>query len=555
MNKTLELRDYQRAVVNEVVSCLIDKNQQKQQLEQLEQTPEVKEKLAKLKADNILLQLPTGAGKTIIATQLVDMFSKQGISVFFIVHRKELVEQTSDTFSKYGLEHGIISANILPRHHRLIQVCSVQTLVNRITRIDKPEKMVIIWDECHHIAAGSYKKIFEYYYRAFSIGLSATPRRLDGAGLGNFFDRLCTLSNVIKKYFDPEYSYSSVRWLIDRKNLSDYRLFAVPSVNRDDIDTVGGKFVIQDASNKMNNNIIAGQIVETWKKHALGLKTIAFAVDVGHAIGLSDSFNYHGVSATYVTGKCKNRSEKLQSFAEGAFDVVVNVGLFDEGFDIAAASGLDVTVKCVISAAPTKSLSRWLQMCGRALRPSKCGRKAIILDHAQNSYKFGQLVHGSPDADKDWSLTKNEAKEVGVAICDECHFAYKIVLKSCPECGAARKKQERDGNKSITEIDDLELVEITKQAEQEAQNKKKKKLLHCKTVEEIQKIKRMSISQAVNLLKNNKIKTKKIKHAENLIKNAITIYQIKLPEYGDLELKTTPEIDDIISKIEMELCG
>ena len=128
-------------------------------------------------------------------------------------------------------------------------------------------------------------------------------------------------------------------------------------------------------------------------------------------------------------------------------------------------------------------------------------------------------------------------------------------MKASDECGAERKKQEREGNKSITEIDDLELVEITKQAEQEAQNKKKKKLLHCTTVEEVQKIQRMPVSQAVNLLRNNKIKTKKIKHAESLIKNAVKLYQIKLPEYGDLELKTTLEIDSIISKIEMELCG
>jgi len=552
--KKLELRDYQKAVIKETIQCIKDKNEQKKQLQAMEQTPEVRDKLVKLKTDNILLQLPTGAGKTIIATQLVDMFSKKGISVFFIVHRKELVEQTGDTFSKYGLEHGIISAKSTPRYHRRVQVCSVQTLANRLDSIDKPDRLVIIWDECHHIAASSYRKIFDYYSRAFSIGLSATPRRLDNAALARYFDRLCTLSDVIKRYFNPEYSRSSVRWLIDQGNLSDYRLFAVPSVNRDDIDTVGGQFVVKDASDKMNDNIIAGQIVETWKKHAEGLKTIAFAVDVDHAVGLSNSFNKHGVPATYVTGKCKDRAEKLQRFAEGDFDVVVNVALFDEGFDIASASGLDVTVKCVISAAPTKSLAKWLQMCGRALRASKCGKKAIILDHAQNSYKMGKVELGSPDVDHNWSLKGGEIKEAGVTICDECHFAYKIVLSSCPECGAERKKQERDGGRSVSQDDDLELVEMTPERVAEIKNKKEIDFLNCKTVAEVLKVEKMPINQAIRKLNYIKAKHRSILHITNLTKGC-KAWDIQLPEYGDIRIKTNDELKDIALDIEGRIAG
>ena len=156
-----------------------------------------------------LVVAPTGMGKTILASYMLKSASSRGMTSWFIVHRKELIEQSAVAFNKVGVKFGIISPHFYPDYRCRIQIASIQTLANRLHLLPPPS--MIVWDECAHIAAKSWSKVFDKYPNVFHIGLTATPTRLDGKGLDDFFDKLI---------LGP-----SVRWLIDNSYLSDYRVF------------------------------------------------------------------------------------------------------------------------------------------------------------------------------------------------------------------------------------------------------------------------------------------------------------------------------------------
>src|SRR6516225_7442442 len=152
----------------------------------------------------VLLQAPTGFGKTVVASTMAKNAVEKGKRVWMLVHRRELVRQVSKAFSKCDLPHGIVSAGYPSNRFHAAQVCSIPTLIHRLDRYQAPD--VIIFDEAHHIGAGSWAKIAQEFPNAVHIGLSATPIRLDGVGLGEFFDELV--------------EGPAVRWLIDNSFLA-----------------------------------------------------------------------------------------------------------------------------------------------------------------------------------------------------------------------------------------------------------------------------------------------------------------------------------------------
>ena len=164
---------------------------------QTEMVSRTREKLRTNKA--VLLQAPTGAGKTAIGANMVDSAVKKNNTCFFIVHRQELIEQTMEAFTKQEIPFGVVAAGYYPSPYQPVQICSIGTLKNRIDKLPIRPK-VILWDECHHVAAGGWAKVFHGYSEAQHIGLSATPERLDGQGLGEWFDAMVV---------GP-----SIRWLI-----------------------------------------------------------------------------------------------------------------------------------------------------------------------------------------------------------------------------------------------------------------------------------------------------------------------------------------------------
>lgn len=389
---------------------------------------------------NVLLQAPTGAGKTAMATHMLSNVAAKKKRGFFICHRRELIDQTSSTFEKAGLKHAFIANGYPTNFYAPIQICSIDTLKNRIDIVPAPD--VCIWDEAHHLGAAGWTRVHEFYDRAFHIGLSATPQRLDGKGLDDRFDVLVP---------GPP-----VRWLIEQGFLADYKLYSVPGVNLDGVHTRMGDFVKSESEAAMDRPTITGNIINHWRKMAHDKLTIGFAVSIKHSEHIVAQFRASGIMACHLDGNTPKdeRRNVLRAFARGDIRVIFNVGLFGEGFDIAANSGMDVTVGCVIDAAPTQALGAWLQRCGRALRPQK--GHAVILDHA------GNLRHGLPCEERTWTLQGREKKgrgsgEEGITIkqCPECFYVHKPG-PLCPECGhvydvVGREIQEVDGE--LVEID------------------------------------------------------------------------------------------------------
>src|SRR5690348_5764665 len=163
---------------------------------------------------SILLQAPTGAGKTVLSAYMTGSAVSKGKRVWFVVHRRELVNQSARTFNFVGIQHGIIAAGYDPNWRRPVQIAGIQTLARRLQRLQPPD--IIIWDESHHVAAKSWETIFRFYPEAHHVGLTATPQRLDGKGLG--------------KYFEDMIVGPSTAWLIENGYLSPYRLFSIPGV-------------------------------------------------------------------------------------------------------------------------------------------------------------------------------------------------------------------------------------------------------------------------------------------------------------------------------------
>ncbi len=415
---------------------------------------------------NVIMQAPTGSGKTAMAAHMLANSAAKGKTGFFICHRQELVDQTAKTFDKAGLEYGYIANGYPVNYFKKIQICSIDTLKNRLAHAPVPG--VCIWDEAHHLRAAGWTSVHNALDRSYHIGLSATPQRLDGKGLDDRFDFLVP---------GP-----SVRWLIDNGYLADYRLFSVPGVDMSSVHTRMGKYVVRETEAAMDKPTITGNIVNHWLQHANGRLSIGFAASRKMSEKYAEAFRHAGIPSVHLDGETpkQERRNKLQAFARRGVMVVWNVGLFGEGFDIAANSGMDVTVGCMIDASPTQSLGAWLQRCGRALRPQD--GHAIILDHSGNAMK-----HGMPCQDRQWALAGREEtnkkidESLPIRQCEECYHVHKPAPR-CPECGYLYPVQHRHIDEIEGELKELDPSKM--RSEQNLQQAQAKTLEKLKEIEQ-----------------------------------------------------------------------
>lgn len=371
--------------------------------DQFEQVGRVRKALKHVR--RVLLQSPTGSGKTVMASHMLGNAARKGIQSYFICHRRELLDQTAVTFEREGIDFGFVAAGYPLNGYKSVQICSIDTLKNRLESVPTPG--LIIWDEAHHLGAAGWAKVHDQYAQSYHIGLSATPQRLDGKGLDDRFDFLVP--------------GKSVRWLIENGRLAEYDLFS-PGRDTSGLHTRMGDFVKAEAAALMDKPKITGDIINHWNQHARDKLTLGFAVSVEHSQHLCQEFMAAGITAVHLDAKTpkRDRREMLRDFARGQVRVIFNVGLFGEGFDVAANSGMDVTVGAVIDAAPTQSLGMWLQRCGRALR--KQDGHAKILDHAGN---FGR--HGAPCDERIWTLHGRDADE-------QANEGVDTSTRQCPKC-------------------------------------------------------------------------------------------------------------------------
>jgi superfamily II DNA or RNA helicase len=373
----------------------------------------------------VLVQASTGSGKTVIATYITREATKRSRRVYFNCHRQELVEQTSLTWRKYGVPHGFVAAG-RATSLALANICSIDTLRNRL--LTTPEPDIAIWDECHHLGAAGWALIMDTWRRCKHIGLTATPWRMDGTGLGRFFDTMV--------------QGPSTAWLIEHGRLSRYEMFAPFVPDMSGVRKIGGDFAKGEASARMELPKRTGDIIRHWNRHARGMKSIAFAVNVADSRLIVDRFNGAGIRAAHLDGDTDKGERKriIDAYAAGALDVVSNVALFGEGFDLSAVAQTDVTIDCLIDCAQTQSLASVMQRWGRTLRAKDY--PAVILDHAGNSAR-----HGFPDDEREWSLEDREKSGKGgkgedgpppPVTCDGCFRQIRRPLPPCcPSCGAS----------------------------------------------------------------------------------------------------------------------
>lgn len=401
----------------------------------------IKTRQALAKHKRVLVQAPTGAGKTVLSSFMLDAAAKKEHRCWFIVHRQELIEQTAYTFDRCMIPYGVVASGFPVNPYCAIQICSIQTLVNRLARLPKPS--FIVWDECHHLGASSWDRVLRAFPDAWHVGLSATPYRLDGVGLGRWFEVMVR---------GP-----SVRWLIDNGHLSDYRLFAPATPDLSGVHTRAGDFVASELDEIMSGKAIVGGIVKHWLKHARGLRTIGFAPSIKSSQEYVHAFRQAGIMAVHLDGKMSRQDRRMagRAFANGEIQILWNVDLFGEGFDLAALAGRDVTIEAGILARPTQSLGLHLQQIGRTLR--KKDRPAVILDHSGNT-----LRHGLPCEEREWSLEdrdrkrKGDSEEAAISVrqCPKCFLAHRPAPR-CPQCGHVYEIKER-----IIDTIDNDLAEV-----------------------------------------------------------------------------------------------
>ena len=371
---------------------------------------------------------PCGSGKTIMTGWMAKEVAENDKRVLFMVHRQELIEQTSKTFYDLEIDHGIIAAGIQPDYDLPVQVASVQTLVRRLDKVPPPD--LLICDECHHILASNYMKIIDKWH-PWLLGVTATPERLGGVTLNDVFS-----SMVIGP---------SVGSLIKKKNLTNFKYFAPKSsFDTSKLRSKFGEFRSDDMLDLMDRQEIIGDVIKSYQKYADGKQTIVYCVNVEHSKHTANLFNQSGIVAAHVDGETQKteRREIIEAFRYGDIQVLCNAELFGEGFDVPNCD-------CVILTRPTQSLTLFIQQSMRCMRPNpnNPNKVAIIIDHVENVKRFGL-----PDEDRQWSLYPNDTKDSQAAPtkhCDKCDSEVHLATRVCPTI-----LLHKDEISSIDETDD-----------------------------------------------------------------------------------------------------
>ena len=406
------------------------------------------QKLIKSGASKICVQALTGLGKTVLFVFMAMRAKKKGNKVLVLVHRQELLTQTLKTlWNLAGLNAGQIAADRISTITNPIQVAMVQTLVRRLDKIRWTPDLIIT-DEVHHGVSNTYKKIYDYYEKKgvkfVHIGFTATPRRSDGKGLNDIFDHLVQsidMVTAIKEGFLCEP-------VIFSNNLLQKKQY---KIKRGDFDKAEQEI-------DMRKMRVVGDTIRDYHRYLNGLPCLCFCISIAHSEYMAKQFCANGIKAKSVSSNTPKDERKkiLDGLATGEVEIVCNCDLVTEGVDIPVIAGVIILRK-------TLSLTIWLQIIGRALRPAKGKIAAIILDQVGNIY-----IHGHPMNGYEWSLkgvkqTAKAEKEIKIITCSGCYSAHPAGTIRCPLCDTILGKAMEKGEESFRKIEyidaDLHVVE------------------------------------------------------------------------------------------------
>tara|TARA_R110001599_G_scaffold189710_2_gene384510 strand:- start:1386 stop:2882 length:1497 start_codon:yes stop_codon:yes gene_type:complete len=391
------------------------------------------------KNGRVLLQLPTGGGKTTIAAEVIDLAVKKGKSVLFLAHRRELIQQAYERFTDFGLSCSVVlSGNKDADPGKSVQIGSVQTCVRRKKYMASLSPDLIIVDEAHHAVAKSYVTILKMYPDTSVMGLSATPYRSDGKGLGSIDDYPVFKALVVVE---------TTKALIEQGYLSPCEVWVPQILNFSKVKLDKGEFDSKEVEKMFIDRDLMENVARDWKKYCNGLQTLVFASSVRHSQSLVAVFNEQGISAAHIDGTTPKpeRKKVLSQLAEGSTRVVSNFGVLTEGFDCPAVSAL-------ILARPTMSMGLFKQMVGRGLRSHKGKTTAVILDYGKNTMRHTWPTN-DPPADLSGGITettkksKKKDEEIGAWICPKCCAGVPMQEPDCTKCGASKPVAKLAHNK------------------------------------------------------------------------------------------------------------
>jgi len=387
----------------------------------------------------VLFVLPTGGGKTVIFSHITQQAATKG-RVCVLVHRAELLRQASASLTAMGIRHGLIAAGRSMDLSQPVQVASVQTLARRLRHVPPDWFRLLVVDECHHSNAGTWATVLNHCASAKVLGVTATPCRTDGRGLGEWYSAMVLGPTPV--------------WLTDRGYLAPARVLAPPGFQVQGLRKRMGDYDMRDAEDALRSGQAMGDAVSHYRQHLEGQTAIAFCCSVAHAEAVAELFNRHGITAASIDGSMDGptREGLLADLGAGRLKVLTSCALIGEGVDVPSVAG------CILLR-PTQSVSLHLQMIGRCLRPQP-GKVAVVLDHVGNCLRNGHHLD-----EREWTLeglSKRQRESApSVKVCPACFSAISSQAQVCPECQHRFAPERRE----LQHVEG-ELRELQRQAEQ-----------------------------------------------------------------------------------------
>ena len=379
-------------------------------------------------APAVCLVAPTGAGKTVVFAAVCASAVAKGKRVLILAHRRELVRQAGEKLAAAGVAFAVLAPGHAYDPDCLVQVASVQFLASVLKKDPSDPRAtgydLVIPDECHHAVSHGYRAIFDANRRGAVLGVTATPERLDGRGLGR----------RASGPFAALVLGPTVAQLQDAGHLCRARVYAPPGGGPDlrGVRRVAGDYGAGQLAEVMGKPQLVGDAVEHYRRHADGLPALAFCASVAHAKAVAEAFRAAGYRAAAADGSMRaaDRDAAIGGLSNGSVQVLACCDLVSEGLDVPG-------VACVVLLRPTASLCLHVQQVGRGLRPAPGKPFLVVLDHAGNTGR-----HGLPDEAHTWSLEGRTVRNRTAPAVSQCPSCYALHRPGpvCPACDFAYPK-------------------------------------------------------------------------------------------------------------------